>query len=284
MTGPGDEATGRPALSARDLQVHFRRGHDVVRAVDGVDLDLRRGEILGLVGESGCGKTTLARCLLALEHPTAGTVSHDGAPVPTGRRAVKAYRRAVQLVLQDPTGALNPRHSVFEAVAEGLRIHAVPGDELELVSAALATAGLRPPERFLLRYPHELSGGQRQRVVTAMALINSPDLVICDEPTTALDVTVQATVLALLDRVLTAEDAACLFISHDLAVVSQLCSDVLVMLDGEIVETGATERIFTAPVHPYTQGLVATARLDLVEPGSRLPTVEDFYRRTRQGV
>jgi peptide/nickel transport system ATP-binding protein len=128
-------------------------------------------------------------------------------------------------------------------------------------------------------YPHALSGGQRQRVVVAMALINRPDLVICDEPTTALDVTVQATVLNLLDTALDAVGASCLFISHDLAVVSQLCHRVLVMLDGEIVEQGTMSQVFTAPTHPYTQGLVATARIDAVAPGERLPTVEDFYAR-----
>jgi len=146
------------------------------------------------------------------------------------------------------------------------------------VLEVLAEVGLEDPERVADAYPHALSGGQRQRVVVAMALINRPDLVICDEPTTALDVTVQATVLNLLDAELDAVGASCLFISHDLAVVSQLCERVLVMLDGDIVEQGTLAQIFNAPTHPYTRGLVATARLDAVAPGERLPTVEDFYQ------
>ena len=257
MTGPGDEATGRPALSARDLQVHFRRGHDVVRAVDGVDLDLRRGEILALVGESGCGKTTLARCLLALEHPTAGTVSHDGAPVPTGRRAVKAYRRAVQLVLQDPTGALNPRHSVFEAVAEGLRIHDVPGHEVELVSTALSTAGLRPPERFLLRYPHELSGGQRQRVVIAGALALNPQVLVADEPVSALDASVRGEILALLLHLREQQGLTVLVVTHDLGLAWNIADRIAVMYLGRIVEIGTVEEVLGDPRHPYTRALLS---------------------------
>jgi peptide/nickel transport system ATP-binding protein len=147
------------------------------------------------------------------------------------------------------------------------------------VLEVLAEVGLEDPERVADAYPHALSGGQRQRVVVAMALINRPDLVICDEPTTALDVTVQAKVLNLLDTELEAVGASCLFISHDLAVVSQLCERVLVMLDGDLVEQGTMAQVFNAPNHPYTRGLVATARLDAVAPGERLPTVEDFYER-----
>ncbi|HSK34622.1 MAG TPA: ATP-binding cassette domain-containing protein, partial [Propionicimonas sp.] len=141
----------------------------------------------------------------------------------------------------------------------------------------LAEVGLADPARIADAYPHQLSGGQRQRAILAMALINSPDLVVCDEPTTALDVTVQALVLQKLDEVLTASGAACLFISHDLAVVSQVCDRVMVMLDGEVVETGSVAELFTNPRHPYTRGLVATARLDQTRPGQRLPTVDDFY-------
>jgi peptide/nickel transport system ATP-binding protein len=168
---------------------------------------------------------------------------------------------------------------VGRQVAEAWLLHRgeATGTARDRVLAMLAEVGLDDPERVADGYPHQLSGGQRQRVVLAMALVNSPDLVICDEPTTALDVTVQARVLATLDRVLDAESAACLFISHDLAVVSQVCEQVVVMLDGRIVEAGPVGELFGNPRHPYTAGLVATARLDLVEPGSRLPTVEDFY-------
>ena len=275
-------------LEVRDLSVGFGRRPP---SVSGVGFSVRRGQRLGVIGESGSGKTVTALAVLGLLADNArvsGSIVLDGRElVGLGDRELSRLRGdRVSMIFQEPMTALDPTMRCGRQVAEVLRLHegTAAGAARDRVVAMLGEVGFDDPARIAEAYPHELSGGQRQRVVTAMALINSPDLVICDEPTTALDVTVQATVLALLDRVLTAEDAACLFISHDLAVVSQLCSDVLVMLDGEIVETGATERIFTAPVHPYTQGLVATARLDLVEPGSRLPTVEDFYRRTRQGV
>lgn len=178
-TSPADRGAsfraGRdaPLLSARDLHVEFpgRRNDRPARAVDGVDLDLGAGEIVALVGESGCGKTTLARTLLGLQRPTSGTVAYRGTPLGYRSRDLKAYRREAQLVLQDPSGSLNPRHTVYDAVAEGLRIHGEVADERERVAHALSRAGLRPPERYFLRYPHELSGGQRQRVVIAGALV-----------------------------------------------------------------------------------------------------------------
>jgi peptide/nickel transport system ATP-binding protein len=164
-------------------------------------------------------------------------------------------------------------------VAEAFVLHRgdARGSARQRAVEMLDAVGLPDPERIADAFPHQLSGGQRQRVILAMALVNGPDLVICDEPTTALDVTVQAKVLELLDQVLTDERAACLFISHDLAVVSQVSRQVMVMLDGKVVERAPAEQLFSAPNHPYTQGLVATARLDLVTPGERLPTVEDFY-------
>ena len=187
-------------LSTRDLHITFpgRHGAPPARAVDGVELDIGAGEIVALVGESGCGKTTLARALLGLVRPTSGRVVFDGEQVRPDARALKAYRRRVQLVLQDPTGSLNPRHTVYEAVAEGLRIHGYTGDERATVAEALSRAGLRPPERFFLRYPHELSGGQRQRVVIAGALVLAPELLVADEPVASLDASVRGEILALL--------------------------------------------------------------------------------------
>jgi len=179
---------GPTALETRDLAVEFRiRGGGVARAVDGVDLSVRRGEILALVGESGCGKTTLARTILGLQKPTAGTIHVEGKPLSYRARDLKAYRRRAQLILQDPSGALNPRHTVYEAVAEGLRVHGIHEGEEATVADALSRAGLRPPQRFYLRYPHELSGGMQQRVGIARALAASPALLLMDEPFSSLD-------------------------------------------------------------------------------------------------
>ena len=276
-------ASSGPLLQVRDLTVAFGRRPPAVR---GVTFDVGQGQRIGLIGESGCGKTVTALAvmgLLAENARVSGSIALKGSEL-VGRsdREMSRFRGdEITMIFQEPMTALDPTMRCGRQVAEVLRLHAgeAAGPARERVVAMLGEVGFDDPERVADSYPHQLSGGQRQRVVAAMALINRPDLVICDEPTTALDVTVQATVLALLDRVLTAEDAACLFISHDLAVVSQLCSEVMVMLDGEIVERGTAAEIFDAPQHPYTRGLVATARLDLVEPGSRLPTVEDFYRR-----
>ncbi len=276
-------ASSGPLLQVRDLTVAFGRRPPAVR---GVTFDVGQGQRIGLIGESGCGKTVTALAVMGLLAESArvsGSIALKGSEL-VGRsdREMSRFRGdEITMIFQEPMTALDPTMRCGRQVAEVLRLHAgeAAGPARDRVVAMLGEVGFDDPERVADSYPHQLSGGQRQRVVAAMALINRPDLVICDEPTTALDVTVQATVLALLDRVLTAEDAACLFISHDLAVVSQLCSEVMVMLDGEIVERGTAAEIFDAPQHPYTRGLVATARLDLVEPGTRLPTVEDFYRR-----
>src|SRR5680860_317067 len=171
-------ATSNPLLEARGLAVRFHAGGRFpVRAVDGVELAIGKGEIVALVGESGCGKTTLARTLLGLERPSDGSVVFDGAPLSYRSRDLRRYRRRVQLILQDPTGALNPRQTIYESVAEGLRIHKVHGGEEKRVARALSQAGLRPPERFFLLYPHEVSGGQRQRVVIAGALVLEPEVI-----------------------------------------------------------------------------------------------------------
>lgn len=238
-------------LSTRDLKVAF----GPVRAVDGVDLDLGSGEILALVGESGCGKTTLARTLLGLEKPTAGTVSFEGKPL--DYRKLKEYRRQVQLVLQDPLGALNPRHTVYDAVAEGIRIHKVPGDEQSLVARALSRAGLRPPERFFLRYPHELSGGQRQRVVIAGALVLQPRVLIADEPVSSLDASVRGEILGLLLKLREELGLTVLVVTHDLGLAWNIADRVAVMYLGRIVEVGPTPDVLQSPQHPYTQALLS---------------------------
>jgi peptide/nickel transport system ATP-binding protein len=271
-------------LEVEGLCVDFGRRR--AKAVREVSFALAEGERLGIIGESGSGKTVTALSLMGLLPETAhvrGSVRWRGEEL-LGRpetELAKLRGNAMGMVFQEPMTALDPTMKVGRQVAEVLLLHrgASRTAARPRVITMLGEVGLDDPERIADAYPHQLSGGQRQRVIIAMALINGPDLVVCDEPTTALDVTVQAKVLELLDRVLTVQRAACLFISHDLAVVSQVCSQVLVMLDGEVVEAGPVASIFTAPTHPYTQGLVATARLDLVKPGERLPTVEAHYTR-----
>ncbi len=247
-----------PVLSVRGLSVDFSvRGGRKARAVDGVDLDLQPGEVLALAGESGCGKTTLARTLLGLVKPSAGTVSHNGTPLAYNAGALKRYRRAVQLVLQDPTGALNPRHTVYEAVAEGLRIHGMVDNERERVAAALSKCGLRPAERFFLTYPHELSGGQRQRVVIAGALVLEPSVIIADEPVASLDASVRGEILSLLLQLRDDFGLAALVVTHDLGLAWSIADRLAVMYLGRIVESGSVEQVLTAPSHPYTRALVS---------------------------
>ncbi len=239
-------------LEATDVLVEFGRA----RAVDGVNLSVGAGEIVALVGESGCGKTTLARTLLGLERPRSGTISYDGSPLNYSGRALRAFRRQVQLVLQDPMGSLNPRHTVYEAVAEGPRIHKLP-DEEAVVTSALARAGLRPPERFFLRYPHELSGGQRQRVVIAGALALDPKILIADEPVASLDASIRGEILALLLRLRDDLGLGALVVTHDLGLAWNIADRVAVMYLGRIVESGRTEDVLTNPQHPYTQALLS---------------------------
>ncbi|GAA1227126.1 ABC transporter ATP-binding protein [Prauserella halophila] len=245
-------------LSARELRVHFRdRAGSAVAAVGGVDLDVRRDEIVALVGQSGSGKTTLARTLLGLQKPTAGGVYYDGGPVPTSASGLRDYRRRVQLVLQDPNSALNPRHTVYESVAEGPRIHGLDADEPGTVVAALEAAELRPAEQYLTRLPHELSGGQRQRVVIAGALALNPSVLVADEPVASLDASVRGEILGLLLRLRRQLGLAGLVITHDLGLAWNIADRVAVMYRGELVEVGPVEQVLLEPRHDYTRALLA---------------------------
>jgi oligopeptide/dipeptide ABC transporter ATP-binding protein len=256
--GPAERPAAAPVLEAKGLETTFRtRSGKAARAVDGVDLALGRGEIVALVGESGCGKTTLARTLLGLERPSRGQVLYDGRALKYTGKALKSFRRKVQLVLQDPTGSLNPRHTVYEAVAEGLRVHRVGGNEEALVAGALSRAGLRPPERYFLRYPHELSGGQRQRVVIAGALVLDPEVLVADEPVSSLDASVRGEILALLLLLRQELGLSVLVVTHDLGLAWNIADRIAVMYLGRIVESGPTESVLADPQHPYTRALLS---------------------------
>ena len=263
-----DTSTSNPSgselLQVRGLHVRFagragrlvsRRSHNAVlaRAVDGVDLTISEGEILALAGESGCGKTTLARSLMGFVKPDEGEILFEGRPL---GRDLRAYRRQVQMVYQDPTGALNPRQTIYDSVAEGLRIHKVPGNEEELVARALSRAGLRPPERFFLQFPHELSGGQRQRVVIAGALVLEPRVIVADEPVSNLDASVRGEILRLLLKLRAESRISILIVTHDLGLAWTVADRVAVMYLGRIVEVGPTKKVLTQPRHPYTRALL----------------------------
>ncbi|MCJ7832417.1 MAG: ABC transporter ATP-binding protein [Actinobacteria bacterium] len=268
MTDPVAPPEGTPLLEVEDLSVVFRGRQGTMagllgektkdaRAVDGVDLQVGRGEIVALAGESGCGKTTLARAILGLVPPSTGRIKLDGTEVPQGHRALRKFRRRVQLVFQDPAGTLDPRQTVYEAVAEGIRNQALPGDEEKRVRDALSQAGLRPPDRFYLRFPHELSGGQRQRVIIAGALALQPDLIVADEPVSALDASVRGEILRLLLELREQRGLALLIVTHDLGVAWMVADRVAVMYLGRIVEVGRTEAVLTNPQHPYTRSLLS---------------------------
>ena len=254
---PAAPASTDNVIEIDDLHVTFAgRGGGTARAVDGVNLNIRRGEIIAMVGESGCGKTTLARTILGLEKPASGQVRFHGKRLDYGGRALKAYRKNVQLVLQDPTGSLNPRHSVYEAVAEGPRTHGMD-DEVGRVTRALSMSGLRPPERFFLRYPHELSGGQRQRVVIAGALALDPEVIIADEPVSSLDASVRGEILALMLRLREELGLTLLVVTHDLGLAWNIADRIVVMYLGRVVEQGPTEQVLSNPQHPYTRALLS---------------------------
>ena len=271
-----DSNANDPLLSVRDLEKYYpvrsgllRRRTGWVRAVDGVSFELDTGEALGLVGESGCGKSTAAATLVGLEDPTGGEIRFDGTRLRDHDRAQrKGFRRRAQMVFQDPTTAFDPRMTVGQSVAEPLRIHDVSGQEArEIVEDTLERVGMAATDAD--SYPEAFSGGEKQRIALARALVLDPDLLVLDEPVSALDASVQAEVLALIEKLRSAYGLSVLFISHDLSVVRQICDRVAVMYLGEIVEIAPTEALFETPYHPYTEALISS--IPPPEPGAGLP-------------
>jgi oligopeptide transport system ATP-binding protein len=293
-TGGGVTQAETPLLVARGLSKHFKasvawpaqpgvwpalrrtfsRQPALVRAVSEVDLTIRRGETVGLVGESGCGKSTFGRALLRLIEPTAGEVSFDGVAMnKMGNDKLRSMRRHMQIIFQDPYASLNPRMSVGAIIAEPLTIHQlVPSSQrASAVTALLAKVGLRADAAD--RYPHEFSGGQRQRIGIARALAVKPKFIVCDEPISALDVSIQAQIINLLVELQESEDLTYLFISHDLRVVQHVSDRVAVMYLGRIVELATSQQLYEKPQHPYTQALLSAvprAHVGQAQPHERI--------------
>ncbi|HEY1762243.1 MAG TPA: ABC transporter ATP-binding protein [Acidimicrobiales bacterium] len=267
-----------PVLEVRGLEMHFPlrrtglsvvRGHETeaVRAVDGVDFTIARGESVGLVGESGCGKSTLGRCIVGLYKSTAGEVRLNGVAVATSKRQRNANPRVAQIIFQDPYSSLNPRMTVKQTLMEALRVHhTVPRQDAERRCSELLDL-VRLSSRVADAYPRQMSGGQRQRVSIARALAVEPELIVADEPVSALDVSVQATVLNLLADLRKDLGLTLLLIAHNMAVVRHVCDRTMVMYLGRIVETGPTERLIADPQHPYTRALLTA--IPRLTPGHR---------------
>ncbi len=254
-------------VTVRNLKMHFPvhegafipRVAAYVKAIDGVSFTIRKGETLGLVGESGCGKTTTGRCILQLEHASAGEILFNGTNlIDLDRKSMMALRRKIQVIFQDPYSSLNPRMKIGEIIAEPMQVHKTEPDKAARdarVNELLKLCGLDP--RFADRYPHEMSGGQRQRVGIARALSVRPEFIICDEAISALDVSIQAQIINLLEDLRDEFDLTYLFIAHDLSVVRHLCHRVAVMYLGKIVELADCDELYDNPLHPYTQALLA---------------------------
>ena len=261
-------------IEVRDLVKHFEvsgglfsRTKKVIKAVDGIDFDIKTGETLGLVGQSGCGKTTTARALCLLDPKTSGTVNFFN-PDRQKMESIdnidedgkRTFRRNMQMIFQDPYESLNPRWTIKDIIKEPLDIHNIGAlnDREEAVIEILRTVGLTPPENYLARYPHEISGGQRQRVSIARTLIMKPKFVICDEPTSMLDVSIRISIMDLMLNLAKDLDVSYLYITHDLAVARYMCNRIAVMFNGKIVENAETEELLKNPIHPYTKRLISS--------------------------
>ncbi|MGQ0544630.1 MAG: ABC transporter ATP-binding protein [Betaproteobacteria bacterium] len=262
----GGRGVSEVLLEVRNLVKHFEvgagflgRSHGTVRAIDGISFTLRRGETLGLVGESGCGKTTTGRCILQLERPTSGQIIFEGADLAKhSEQQLRVLRRHMQVIFQDPYSSLNPRMTIGQMLAEPLKVHGIVREKrarTERVRELLAQVGLLP--QHAERYPHQLSGGQRQRVGIARALAMEPSLIICDEPVSALDVSIQAQIINLLEELQSRLGLTYLFIAHDLSVVRHISDRVVVMYLGRIAEVADRQALYEAPVHPYTRALLS---------------------------
>jgi oligopeptide/dipeptide ABC transporter ATP-binding protein len=279
---------GAPLLQLDDLKMHFKtsgdgmlaRGTKWVQAVDGVDLTVHAGETVGLVGESGCGKSTTAKLITRLLKPTHGRILYQGHDIAgLNERRMRPYRREIQLIFQDPYSSLNPRHTVGAIVGTALRTHGMVDKkgELRRVQELLEMVGLNP--EHYNRYPHEFSGGQRQRIGIARALATQPQIIVADEPVSALDVSIQAQVMNLLEDLRTQLGIAFVFIAHDLGVVRHFCDRIAVMYLGRVVEEGPRDSLYEKPQHPYTQALLSAvpdiAVVRGVPPKTRIRLVGD---------
>ena len=289
LTNAVRNVTMNNLIEVRNLVKHFEvsgglfsRNKKVIKAVDGIDFDIKAGETLGLVGQSGCGKTTTARSLCLLEPKTSGTVKFFN---PNSQKmdsideldddGIQLFRRNMQMIFQDPYESLNPRWTIKDIIKEPLDIHNIGAlnDREEAVIEILRTVGLTPPENYLSRYPHEISGGQRQRVSIARTLIMKPKFVICDEPTSMLDVSIRISIMDLMLNLAQDLDVSYLYITHDLAVARYMCNRIAVMFNGKIVEIADTEDLLQNPIHPYTKRLI-----------SSIPIPDPSYKRERYQI
>ena len=261
-------------LEVKNLEKHFEvskgifsRNKTIVKAVDGISFEILKGESLGLVGQSGCGKTTTARALSLLDPKTSGTIlfndSNDNSMInidDLDEEGMKNFRRNIQMIFQDPYESLNPRWTIKDIILEPLNIHNIGSteDREEAVKEILQTVGITPPENYLPRYPHELSGGQRQRVSIARTLIMKPRFLICDEPTSMLDVSIRISIMDLMMKLADDLNVSYLYITHDLAVARYMCNNIAVMFNGKLVEIAPTEELLQNPIHPYTKRLISS--------------------------